>query len=97
MMEREFTLRELSELSGVAPHLANIHDRRFVPPVLKASDQHGREVDVVANLESYRFCFIEKTELMHSLESQLDQMRNELNSLPLYSVWTSSMSLNRHQ
>lgn len=44
-------------------YLANIHDRRFAPPVLKASDQQGRELDVVANLDTYRFCFIEKNRI----------------------------------
>ncbi|MBK5072709.1 AAA family ATPase [Budviciaceae bacterium CWB-B4] len=44
-------------------YLANIHDRRFDPPVLKASDQQGREVDVIANLDTYRFCFIEKNRI----------------------------------
>ncbi|MCW0329855.1 AAA family ATPase [Pantoea ananatis] len=44
-------------------YLANIHDRRFDPPVLKASDQHGHEVNVVANLDTYRFCFIEKNRI----------------------------------
>jgi recombinational DNA repair ATPase RecF len=44
-------------------YLANIHDRRFAPPVLKAIDQHEREVDVVANLDTYRFCFIEKNRI----------------------------------
>ncbi|KAB7771155.1 AAA family ATPase [Xanthomonas maliensis] len=44
-------------------YLANVHDRRFDPPVLKATDQQGREVDVVANLDNYRFCFIEKNRI----------------------------------
>lgn len=44
-------------------YLANIHERRFDPPVLRASDQQGREVDVVANLDTYRFCFIEKNRI----------------------------------
>lgn len=44
-------------------YLANVHDRRFAPPVLKATDQHGREVDIVASLDTYRFCFIEKNRI----------------------------------
>ncbi|MGX5834157.1 AAA family ATPase [Aeromonas piscicola] len=44
-------------------YLANVHDRRFAPPVLKAIDQHERDVDVVANLDTYRFCFIEKNRI----------------------------------
>lgn len=44
-------------------YLANVHARRFTPPVLKATDQNGREVDVAANLDTYRFCFIEKNRI----------------------------------
>ncbi|TDT50900.1 AAA domain-containing protein [Enterobacter sp. AG5470] len=44
-------------------YLANVHDGRFDPPVLKAIDQLGREIDVVANPETYRFCFIEKNRI----------------------------------
>lgn len=44
-------------------YLANVHDRRFDPPVLRATDQHGREVDVLASLDTYRFCFIEKNRI----------------------------------
>ncbi|NYZ64309.1 AAA family ATPase [Luteimonas deserti] len=44
-------------------YLANVHDGRFEPPVLKATDQQGREVDVVASLDTYRFCFIEKNRI----------------------------------
>lgn len=44
-------------------YLANVHDRRFEPPVLKATDQQGREFDVVASLDTYRFCFIEKNRI----------------------------------
>lgn len=44
-------------------YLSNIHDKRFAPPVLKATDQQGREVEVVANLNTYRFCFIEKNRI----------------------------------
>lgn len=44
-------------------YLENVHDRRFDPPALKATDQQGREVDVTANLDTYRFCFIEKSRI----------------------------------
>lgn len=44
-------------------YLANLHEDRFSPPVLKASDHHNNEVDVVANAEAYRFCFIEKNRI----------------------------------
>ncbi len=44
-------------------YLANAHDRQFLPPVLKAVDQQGREVDVIASLDTYRFCFIEKNRI----------------------------------
>lgn len=44
-------------------YLSNVHAGRFAPPILKATDQHGREVDVVASLDTYRFCFIEKNRI----------------------------------
>lgn len=44
-------------------YLKNIHARRFDAPVLKAADKKGREVDVVANPDTYRFCFIEKNRI----------------------------------
>ncbi|APC19664.1 hypothetical protein BLL42_27660 (plasmid) [Pseudomonas frederiksbergensis] len=44
-------------------YLTNSHAQRFVPPILKATDQQGREVDVVSNAETYRFCFIEKNRI----------------------------------
>ncbi len=44
-------------------YLANIHDGRFSSPVLKASDQQGREVDVTPNPDTYRFCFVEKNRI----------------------------------
>lgn len=44
-------------------YLMNVHARRFDAPVLKATDQQGNEVEVVANLDAYRFCFIEKNRI----------------------------------
>jgi recombinational DNA repair ATPase RecF len=44
-------------------YLANIHERRFASPMLKASDHQGGQVDVVANAEAYRFCFVEKNRI----------------------------------
>ena len=44
-------------------YFANIHARRFVPPVLKASDINGREIDVQPNPETFRFFFIEKNRI----------------------------------
>lgn len=44
-------------------YLTNVHAQRFDTPVLKASDHQGREVDVVANPDTYRFCFIEKNRI----------------------------------
>jgi len=44
-------------------YLANVRDRRFAAPILKATDQQGREVDVVANPDTYRFCFVEKNRI----------------------------------
>ncbi len=44
-------------------YLANLHAGRFETPVLKATDHQGREVDVTANADGYRFCFIEKNRI----------------------------------
>ena len=44
-------------------YLANIHARRFIPPILKATDPRGREIDVQANPETFRFCFVEKNRI----------------------------------
>lgn len=44
-------------------YLANVHDKRFDAPILKATDHQGREVDVVANPDTYRFCFVEKNRI----------------------------------
>lgn len=52
-----------SKRIAASTYLENVHDGRFDPPVLKATDQQGREVDVVANLDTYRFCFIEKNRI----------------------------------
>ena len=44
-------------------YLGNIHARKFDPPVLKATDHQNREIDVSANPDTYRFCFIEKNRI----------------------------------
>lgn len=44
-------------------YLANDHARRFVPPILKATNHQRQEIDVVANADIYRFCFIEKNRI----------------------------------
>jgi energy-coupling factor transporter ATP-binding protein EcfA2 len=44
-------------------YLANLHEGGFAPPTLKATDHQSREVDVVANEEAYRFCFIERNRI----------------------------------
>lgn len=44
-------------------YLTNVHAQSFAPPVLKASDHQGREIDVVANPDTFRFCFIEKNRI----------------------------------
>jgi len=43
-------------------YLANVHARQFVAPVLRATSQN-RDVPVTANLDTYRFCFIEKNRI----------------------------------
>jgi len=44
-------------------YLSNVHDGRFDVPILKATDLQGREVDVVPNADTYRFCFVEKNRI----------------------------------
>lgn len=44
-------------------YLANLHARRFEAPVLRATDYQNREVAVVANADTFRFCFIEKNRI----------------------------------
>ncbi|MCC8445499.1 AAA family ATPase [Xanthomonas translucens] len=48
---------------AAATYLSNLHERRFDPPVLKAIDHDGNEIDVAANADTYRFCFIEKNRI----------------------------------
>jgi recombinational DNA repair ATPase RecF len=44
-------------------YLANLHARRFEAPVLRATDHRNREVAVVANPDTFRFCFLEKNRI----------------------------------
>lgn len=44
-------------------YLANLHVRRFEPPALRATDHQSRDVAVVANADTFRFCFIEKNRI----------------------------------
>lgn len=44
-------------------YLANLHEGRFAPPTLTATDHQNREVNVVPNAEAYRFCFVEKNRI----------------------------------
>ncbi|HCL3570499.1 TPA: AAA family ATPase [Pseudomonas aeruginosa] len=44
-------------------YLANVHERRFEPPVLTATTLHNREIPVAPNADAYRFCFIEKNRI----------------------------------
>ena len=46
-----------------ATYLSNIHERRFAPPVLRATNHQGEEINVEANADTYRFCFIEKNRI----------------------------------
>lgn len=44
-------------------YLANLHAGRSAPPVLKALDNRGQELDVVSNPDTFRFCFVEKNRI----------------------------------
>jgi len=48
---------------AAATYLSNIHERRFSPPLLTATDHQGNEINVEANSDAYRFCFIEKNRI----------------------------------
>ncbi|MFT4437879.1 AAA family ATPase [Caballeronia sp. 15715] len=56
---------EEAESKRIAPrtYFTNLHARRFVPPVLTAVDNEGREINVTPNADMYRFCFIEKNRI----------------------------------
>jgi len=49
----------------IAPrtYLTNVHAGHFEAPIVKATDHRDREVDVNANPDSYRFCFVEKNRI----------------------------------
>lgn len=44
-------------------YLANLHAQRFKAPALQATDDQNQEVAVVANLDTFRFCFIDKNRI----------------------------------
>ncbi|MDX0524828.1 AAA family ATPase [Sinorhizobium medicae] len=44
-------------------YLANIHEGRFAPPTLTATDHQDREINVLVNSEAFRFCFVEKNRI----------------------------------
>ncbi|MDF9434626.1 AAA family ATPase [Chromohalobacter israelensis] len=44
-------------------YLSNVHAQCYEPPILKATSHQGQEIDVVANADMYRFCFIEKNRI----------------------------------
>ncbi|WP_029512274.1 MULTISPECIES: AAA family ATPase [unclassified Methylophilus] len=44
-------------------YLSNTHEGRYLAPSLSARDQQNQVVAVVPNLDSYRFCFIEKNRI----------------------------------
>lgn len=53
---------ETKRIDGVT-YMANMHARRFQAPDLRATDHQDREVAVVANADTLRFCFIEKNRI----------------------------------
>ena len=61
-------------------YLANLHARRFEPPVLRATDHHNREVAVASNPDTFRFCFIEKNRIdaFSRIAARPPAQRNEL-------------------
>jgi recombinational DNA repair ATPase RecF len=54
-----------AEINRIASstYLTNHHEQRFDPPILLAADYQNREVVVASNLDTFRFCFIEKNRI----------------------------------
>jgi hypothetical protein len=44
-------------------YFANLHERRFEPPLLTARDAQGLVIPVTTDSEAYQFCFIEKNRI----------------------------------
>lgn len=44
-------------------YLANVHERRFVAPVLSATDARGEAVNLRPNQDAHRFLFVEKNRI----------------------------------
>jgi len=44
-------------------YFANIHEGRYAPPALTASDLEGQSVTVRSDSDAYRFCFVEKNRI----------------------------------
>jgi hypothetical protein len=44
-------------------YLSNLHAGRLEPPALTATDHQNREVFVTAELDTFRFCFVEKNRI----------------------------------
>ncbi len=64
----EYALRGSVEEAGSKrieqrDYLANIHEGRFVDPVVMATDAEGREVRVTADEDAFRFLFVEKNRI----------------------------------
>lgn len=61
-------------------YLANLHERRFAPPDLRATDNQNREVAVASNPDTFRFCFIEKNRIdaFSRIAAQPPAQRTEL-------------------
>lgn len=61
-------------------YLRNVHERRFVVPVLSAMNAQGVASRVISNRDSYRFCFVEKNriEAFSRMSSRTAAQRTEL-------------------
>lgn len=44
-------------------YLSNVHERRYTAPTLMASDHGNQPIQVVADADAYRFCFVEKNRI----------------------------------
>lgn len=44
-------------------YLSNIHERKFETPILTATSHAGKDLKVIPNPDSFRFCFVEKNRI----------------------------------
>jgi DNA sulfur modification protein DndD len=61
-------------------YLKNAHTATFTPPMIKAIDSHGQEMEVNPNEAAHRFCFVEKNRIdsFSRIAAQMPAKQTEL-------------------